>query len=1405
MVWTAPFLVSAQSFNSEVPAEYYPDRKITEDFEQMKSAFGTLDAVIKLSEEPDRALFEQLLQNFKTVFPYFPKQANHQQTYTQCEIITGILAKEYSSQDYTKFKNKCFEDMRWLVKEINTKFSVKPTIKAKPLSGALPLTVTFDARESIDPSNDTIPTDNFFWYYKDINGVEVPLDKTWPVVNHTFTEPGKYIVHLTARSSNNLEQWILDGATSVEINVAPKAADIVIYLNGKRLTTNTPLKINTNEAKNGFLIDASATQPQWERVILQHTWKIRSKQTQERVDITRESEGPPGQLSLSFPYNGIYTVSLEIIDNENNKIREEYEVSVSDPVALMKYTPKKGNTSTDFIFDASASYSITSRIAKYQWTIIDPNGDQVESFEWRGFQKTFTLPWVYTIQTKVEDELGNESYDIQKVEIESTPPVPGFQVLPLANREKPSQFVLDAWWSIDADVWFGVDELNYSRSFSNPNAVTVNKTEENGAKIVITFDDIGTHKVKLTVRDQYGMSADVEKTIQVDSTLRPDLIASPITATWWEQIQFVTKANKALSRYSREFGDGDTASSITGASVSHTYAKAWVFPVTVTVATEDGEQNSVTRNVFMGQKEFPVLAYEVRKWADQYLSKEATCEVDGETVPAYRITRDDQFQFSLTNSINAQGEKQWLAYFISPEINDDGKIFEKSSINTDFDELWCTYLEVTLQDKSTAKEAKEKVYFLVENALPQLGNVTISFPQAKKEDGGQSLSIWAWIQVSQAQQETFDLVTRDPLLVRVSVTGHRDTDSQIKRFIWYYYNTKDPDERQYTAITPANVPYYTFTVHRTAGEFAFGVIVEDTDGGKVDSHKQLWVGPSITFSNPGKIDLPLVDLDLNTTDVTVGEEIIFTLNSEVISNRTDFEEKRYYKIDFDGDGVFESEPIKNNEYRHVYDQVGEYNPQVKVRYRDKVGIDKWPTIIVRQWVKNQLNIDTFGNKALITNTSVGEFDKQILCVNVPDCGPTSEFSYTLTWTTNDSYLIDYPVTGAYEVNLAGIDTLWNRPTTYATKIKASLDDDLFHLLAYPSPSTHSLNGINISVWSQLDNTITLYPMFIESGNCFVDLDITEDSDGDSDPLFDQDILCNTKLTKTFQTTKANQTWAIYFVRGNDLTQIPLEITFLDNADDTEIEIPEEMREIYNRVEDLISDVDNGVVESDGYYLLLLDNLRRSLSDDDDTDSIVLQLHEYINTSRLQLPDDHRDKLEILLLSITDETLQAAIGGTEYDKAKANILAWFSWPERDQMIKIFRSLEWSLWDKDAMKTQLDALGTFTLDEYNAGEIDEIDFNNIVLNLCGISRYYEIPTKSCGDEISWWSEVSEGSWDDTWSSSSKNDSSASSWFFSWIMKRVIIWVIALILIFIIIVVIFAIKARKWAGDLDDEDDE
>ena len=58
------------------------------------------------------------------------------------------------------------------IKEIVDRYAIKVKIKAYPRSGNAPLTVTFDGRGSVDPSADTIPTNNYYWYYKDSNGVE---------------------------------------------------------------------------------------------------------------------------------------------------------------------------------------------------------------------------------------------------------------------------------------------------------------------------------------------------------------------------------------------------------------------------------------------------------------------------------------------------------------------------------------------------------------------------------------------------------------------------------------------------------------------------------------------------------------------------------------------------------------------------------------------------------------------------------------------------------------------------------------------------------------------------------------------------------------------------------------------------------------------------------------------------------------------------------------------------------------------------------------------------------------------------------------------------------------------------------------------------------------------------------
>jgi len=102
--------------------------------------------------------------------------------------------------------------------------------------------VTFDARGSVDPSGETVPSANFFRYYRDAAGNDTTIGNG-PVVNYAFPDPGNYLVHLTVRSSNRTSQGIFDGEKTLSIDVTPKTAIISVYSNGQRMSKDTKIKI----------------------------------------------------------------------------------------------------------------------------------------------------------------------------------------------------------------------------------------------------------------------------------------------------------------------------------------------------------------------------------------------------------------------------------------------------------------------------------------------------------------------------------------------------------------------------------------------------------------------------------------------------------------------------------------------------------------------------------------------------------------------------------------------------------------------------------------------------------------------------------------------------------------------------------------------------------------------------------------------------------------------------------------------------------------------------------------------------------------------------------------------------------------------------------------------------------
>lgn len=162
----------------------------------------------------------------------------------------------------------------------------------------------------------------------------------------------------------------------------------------------------------------------------------------------------------------MYTLSLELVDNEGNRLKESYKISISDPVASIKIAPKDGSTSDTFTFDASSSYSLSSKIRNYQWLITDPNGNQVDILEAKDFKRKFTVPGTYTVKLTVTDVLGTSSYDTQQIYVSSTPPLPTFTIESTSDLKYPSQFILDAAGTFDEDVRNGADDLSYEWFFS---------------------------------------------------------------------------------------------------------------------------------------------------------------------------------------------------------------------------------------------------------------------------------------------------------------------------------------------------------------------------------------------------------------------------------------------------------------------------------------------------------------------------------------------------------------------------------------------------------------------------------------------------------------------------------------------------------------------------------------------------------------------------------------------------------------------------------------------------------------------------------------------------------------------------------------------------------------------------
>lgn len=1370
---------------AEVSSEYQPNYGISVIWDDVMTNFIAIQSAKKRWDEVSSSVFSTLYTDFSTIFPKLPQNNNYRVTFDSCLAQSQKLGQAYSSLDFDVFMDQCQNPLNTIMKEINSNFTIKAKVKASPQNWSAPMTVTFDARDSIDPSQDTIPSDNFFWYYKNAQGQDVLIGR-WAVVKYTFEQEGNYYVHVTARSANKETQGILDGEATIVVTVAPEIANVVVYANGKKLQTKNYTKVGTQEAQRGIVFDGSATVPKWGREIQSHTWEIEWKWYKYASDTIA---GKPAVITMKLPNDGSYTVKLSLIDNEWNIITKSFLIAVSDPIALIKQSPEQLTTSTTATFDASASYSLKSRIKKYNREVYDEAGDKVAIWQNKTFSKQFIKPGTYTVKLTVTDEMGESNTETSFVTVESTPPQPQFTIQPRLEWQYPSQFVLDAWASFDVDVTNKFDILTYEWSFSNPSIATIDQSYDNNKSVVVSFNEPGKYKATLTVKDSYGKISTLQRDIDVKSSLRPVILANPRATSRGNTVRFLVMANTDIINYEWDFWDGSTTI-VQTKEMTHTFRKAGVYQVKLTATDKRWNKNSVTSPVFIWEKDYPIGTYSIINSHQNTLKATSTCSGNA----AFPIKRWEKFSVSTTDSVNSKWEKSNLKFYFEPE-NDE--IYTNNNFQYNFKQVGCKKMNLMVEETSTSKTDKKTIWFDVTNDLPSLDSMSIFFPQFGNEAG---------VGLGQGTKEkTFDPLKVNPLIVKVTANNAKDRDGSVSQYIWYYYKKDDPTRQLELKSSPWNVPYTYFSIPTNdpalwAGDIVFGVKMVDNDGGEQLSEDIIGQGPSF-FIPPCKtgwlcdnnMDVPIVTLKMDKTNASIWEVVNFTVLTKVMSGRPDFEAQRTIQYDYDGDGK-RDDISKHTTMTHIYDKKYDaIRPRVQVTYRKNSVTAVGDALTVRQDLKARLDVQMYDKTVYIRDYSLWDIAKKQICfVESGGCKSLG---------TGDTFLSHtYERYGTYKIVMNATDQYGNNVVDVKNiTLQQPQNIKPLYLMTIPQASVNQEGKYTIPVWNGQNNSVLFNAVYSGSGLCYIDTDITDDSNYDGKPDNDQDIPCNTMrmihYDNGFDTINARVVfaWSDGKLVGNGII-----VRFTDQ----ELVLSQTQKLQYNKIKNLIASLPNSN-DDQKYIRSLLQKMADTVKVNKSQTENIVNMRVFLEGTKAGLTDKQIESITSLLKEFETSDTIALDGGNVVDQARQFLIDFAPSDEmKSQIIASFdviKKLPEPAAQPEIVKSEMQKIVQVfesnavsqleSQNKWNENKVIKDDIETQVLpKVCDVLNFYSISSSMCPDA----SGVKITTENKTIDSSGR-----------WpILKWVGIGVGILGGIFLLIVIFFAIKARLQQNHDEEE---
>jgi PKD repeat protein len=433
---------------------------------------------------------------------------------------------------------------------------VVPVITVEPEQGRAPLTVNFDASQSVDPDGSII---SYEW---DFNGDEI-TDEEGQIVEYTFEEAGEYEVKLYLVDSNG------ESVEATEtVNVLSEDIIKGVILNVPNDEILTPGRTYT--------FDGSTSESE-EGTIESFEWDFGDGQIRSG-----------NKVSYSFADEGVYQVLLRLNDSEGNEVivTREYIVSNSPSglFATIQTEPSLadgqetlvGQAPFTVMFDAGSSSSTGANIVEYKWDfendgVIDDNGQTVEH--------------VFTDAGEYEVELSITSSDGRTATKTLSVLATGTGIQPIVTAE-PNVGTVPLTVTFDATA---------TQEASDSNIVSFRWNFGDGTPIrkglpVMThrFDRVGDYTVEVTAITDTNETATTEVLVFVNPVpLQACFETSRDSGTDEVTVSFDPSCTTGpATKFTWEFGDGET--SIERRPV-HTFRGAGEYTVQLEVASNEND------------------------------------------------------------------------------------------------------------------------------------------------------------------------------------------------------------------------------------------------------------------------------------------------------------------------------------------------------------------------------------------------------------------------------------------------------------------------------------------------------------------------------------------------------------------------------------------------------------------------------------------------------------------------------------------------------------------------------------------------------------------------------------------------------------------------------------------------